>query len=243
MGDKVSIYVMSDIHGLSDRFFKMIDLLDLQVNDQVYILGDVIDRGPDGIAILQYIKEQENFTLLMGNHELMMMEYYDTNKNMIPDMMIIQRWYRNGCEPTMRQFEKLDKKEQNDLLDYLHSLPLAISDLKVNDQLFYLVHGAPIKSLKEGSVYLDSEIMKLFTPADFVWNRINYETPFFDDRVVIVGHTITAYYQKVSPYAIWHNKIQLKDSDLIDIDCGCACNDENTRLCCLRLDDFKVFYV
>lgn len=91
MGDKVSIYVMSDIHGLSDRFFKMIDLLDLQENDHVYILGDVIDRGPDGIAILQYIKEQENFTLLMGNHELMMIEYYDTNKKMIPDMMIIQR--------------------------------------------------------------------------------------------------------------------------------------------------------
>lgn len=233
---------MSDIHGLSDRFFEMLDLLNLNEQDHVYILGDVIDRGPDGIEILQYIKAQDNFTLLMGNHELMMLEYYETKANLLPDLMVIQRWYRNGCEPTIKEFDKLSKEKQKELLTYLRSLPLAISDLKVNDKMYYLVHGAPIKSLKEGCVYLDSDIMKLFTPADFVWNRINNDTSFFDDRVVIVGHTITAYYQKVSPYAIWHNKMLLKDSNLIDIDCGCACNDNNTRLCCLRLDDLKVFY-
>lgn len=43
-------YVVSDIHGLYDKFKKACEALDL-VNgtDHLYILGDVIDRGKEGI--------------------------------------------------------------------------------------------------------------------------------------------------------------------------------------------------
>lgn len=239
----MSIYVMSDIHGLSERFFEMIKKIQLKEEDHVYVIGDVVDRGPDGVQLLQYIKEQANFTLIMGNHELMMLEYYEQANKAIPDLSIVQRWYRNGCGPTMKGFDKLNKKEKKELIDYLHSLPLAISDLKVNEKMYYLVHGAPVISLKEGNAYLDSDFMKLFSVNDFVWNRINEEQHFFNDRVVIVGHTMTAFYQKDRPYRIWHNQETLTASTLIDIDCGCAANDMNTRLCCLRLDDLEVFYV
>lgn len=51
----MATYVMSDIHGLWDKFEKMMNLLNLKDNDKVYFLGDVIDRGADGIKILQYI--------------------------------------------------------------------------------------------------------------------------------------------------------------------------------------------
>ena len=47
---------MSDIHGLWDKFEKMMNLLNLKDNDKVYFLGDVIDRGADGIKILQYTR-------------------------------------------------------------------------------------------------------------------------------------------------------------------------------------------
>lgn len=239
----MSVFVMSDIHGLKDRFFKMLEKLKLKEDDHVYILGDVIDRGPDGIELLQYIRKQKQFTLLMGNHELMMMEYYDEIINSTLNDMIMKRWLRNGCEPTMRAFEKLDGKQQEQLLAYLRSLPLAISDLLVNHQKYYLVHAAPVISLKTGNAYLDSDFMKLFTPSDFVWNRLNGDNHFFDDRIVIVGHTITAFYQQARPYSIWYNHSSIETSDIIDIDCGCACNDSNTQLACLRLDDLKVFYV
>ena len=48
----MSIYVMSDMHGLYDRYLKMLELIRFSEEDELYILGDMIDRGPDGIPIL-----------------------------------------------------------------------------------------------------------------------------------------------------------------------------------------------
>ena len=39
------IYVMSDIHGMYDKYIEMMDLIDLKETDTLYILGDIIDRG------------------------------------------------------------------------------------------------------------------------------------------------------------------------------------------------------
>ena len=48
----MSTYVMSDVHGLKDRYDAMLEALALQNEDTLFVLGDVIDRGRDGIAIL-----------------------------------------------------------------------------------------------------------------------------------------------------------------------------------------------
>lgn len=47
------IYVCSDIHGLFNRYNTLVNKL--TKNDTLYILGDVIDRGPDGIKIIKDI--------------------------------------------------------------------------------------------------------------------------------------------------------------------------------------------
>ena len=47
------IYVMSDIHGQKRRFDSVMKQINLQPDDTLYILGDVIDRNPDGIKILR----------------------------------------------------------------------------------------------------------------------------------------------------------------------------------------------
>ena len=48
-------YVMSDIHGNMRRFNSVMEKINLQPEDTLYILGDVIDRHPDGIRILRRI--------------------------------------------------------------------------------------------------------------------------------------------------------------------------------------------
>lgn len=40
----MSKYVASDIHGLKERYDAMIQCLNLQEDDTLYILGDVVDR-------------------------------------------------------------------------------------------------------------------------------------------------------------------------------------------------------
>ena len=49
------IYVMSDIHGQKRRFDSVMKQINLQPEDTLYVLGDVIDRNPDGIKILRQI--------------------------------------------------------------------------------------------------------------------------------------------------------------------------------------------
>ena len=47
------IYAMSDLHGCYDKYTKMLEKINFSDNDTLYILGDIVDRGPDGIKIWQ----------------------------------------------------------------------------------------------------------------------------------------------------------------------------------------------
>lgn len=49
-------YVLSDIHGNLQRFESIMEQINLQPTDTLYILGDVVDRFPDGIKILRRIR-------------------------------------------------------------------------------------------------------------------------------------------------------------------------------------------
>ena len=45
-------YVMSDIHGEYDKFLEMLQKIDLQDDDTLYILGNVVDRGEELITLI-----------------------------------------------------------------------------------------------------------------------------------------------------------------------------------------------
>ena len=66
------IYVLSDIHGDMDAFDSILSQIQLGEDDHLYIIGDVIDRGPHSIELLQRIRKMRNTTMLLGNHEYMM---------------------------------------------------------------------------------------------------------------------------------------------------------------------------
>ena len=46
-------YVCSDIHGQYSLFLKALDRIGFSESDHMYIIGDVIDRGPDSMALLR----------------------------------------------------------------------------------------------------------------------------------------------------------------------------------------------
>ena len=72
---------MSDIHGNTKRFDSVLSQIDLKPEDTLYILGDVVDRYPDGIAILQRIMKMPNVKMLLGNHEYMMLNVLAGSKH------------------------------------------------------------------------------------------------------------------------------------------------------------------
>ena len=75
--------------------------INLQPEDTLYVLGDVIDRNPDGIKILRQIMAMPNAKMLLGNHELMMMNalYYPSPEDEEWPEYYYERkqslWYRN----------------------------------------------------------------------------------------------------------------------------------------------------
>ena len=244
-------YVVSDIHGLYDKFKKACEALDL-VNgtDHLYILGDVIDRGKEGIRILEEIMENPHVTLIMGNHEHMMVEYlsyaeehYGYFKDICACNRIkaVERWNRNGNVPTLHAFYQLSDERQKQLYLYLRELPLAITNLTVKEQRYYLVHACPLPNRQEEVLYLSN--CEEVEAVHLVWERYEETTDFFEDRCVIHGHTPTLYLQKGKPYRIWANRKDLMQAGIIDIDCGCALGSESGRLALFCLDDRSVRYI
>ena len=62
-------YVMSDLHGCYDKFLQMLEKIRFGEDDSLYFLGDAVDRGPDGIALVQDLMGRDNVRPLLGNHE------------------------------------------------------------------------------------------------------------------------------------------------------------------------------
>lgn len=236
------IYVMSDIHGHRRRFDSVMKQINLQPEDTLYILGDVIDRNPDGIRILQQLRAMPNVVMLLGNHEYMMLDaLYNIpdEEDGYADYLREKRlnlWYRNGGDVTHRYPKHIRKSVRQEILEYLDKLPVNI-EIMVNGQKYLLTHAAPEDE------YLNSS-MKHRDGREFaVWHRYRSHDRGPDDYTVIFGHTPTTEHQLAKPATIWNGR------NLIDIDCGAAYEEIDvwgivikTRLACLRLDDMKEFY-
>ena len=65
-------YIIADIHGCYNEYINLLKKINFSDNDILYILGDVVDRGPEPIKILQDMMKRSNVFLIIGNHEFMM---------------------------------------------------------------------------------------------------------------------------------------------------------------------------
>lgn len=73
-------YVIGDVHGCYEEFIRLIKKIEREDKYARFILiGDVIDRGPDSAKMLgwcmEHVKAGGKYQMLMGNHELMFMEW------------------------------------------------------------------------------------------------------------------------------------------------------------------------
>ena len=228
-------YVLSDIHGNLRRFESIMAQINLQPDDTLYVLGDVIDRYPDGIKILRRIMQMPNAKMLIGNHEYMMLKAIGHCKDAAEEKENTnwrQRkiWYRNGGMVTHEQLKHYRKDTRSEIFDFIWKLPTNL-EVEVNGIKYKLVHASPEENYMAN--YWHSEDYK--DSREFaVWERWNENCPVPEGYVLIFGHTPTCYFQNNEPLCIW------KTDNAIGIDCGAGF--EDGRLSCLRLDDMREFY-
>lgn len=166
-----STYVCSDLHGEYPAYQAIID--QLEEKDKLYILGDVIDRGPDGIKILQDImkrKEKGQVEFLIGNHELMMVQAL-----ILGDKTQKKNWTskENSGEVTQKAFEKLSPADQKSIKEFLLD-SYVYKNIDVDSQKVHFVHAKAVQDEKDNSNKTVREMLaegkeKLMETA--VWSR------------------------------------------------------------------------
>lgn len=229
------IYVISDLHGYPLNEFK--DLLKkakFSDNDFCFVLGDVIDRGKDGIELLKWLMFQPNMQLILGNHEAMMLscgfvfdivtdEFLDNLKDF--ELESLESWIENGAQPTLDALSKMNKESVLAIFEYLEDCPL-YDQVTVNGRDFLLTHSG-IEN------FIPGKPIEEYEPNDFLWNRPDITDKYFENITTIFGHTPTLGFGKC-----YDGEILITDT-WIDIDIGAGYGRSPALL---RLDDMKVFY-
>ncbi|HEX5357538.1 MAG TPA: symmetrical bis(5'-nucleosyl)-tetraphosphatase [Aquabacterium sp.] len=66
------IYLVGDLQGCCNPFERLLQTIDFSPSrDHVYVLGDLVNRGPDSLGVLRRLRELDNAaTCLLGNHDL-----------------------------------------------------------------------------------------------------------------------------------------------------------------------------
>lgn len=235
----MAIYVTSDLHGYPfERFMEFMHSVDFCSEDFLYIIGDVIDRGDDGVKYLEWLLTMDNVQLILGNHEAMMLacEFVfdliteESLAGLTKDKQdLLVHWIQNGATSTIYGLKELLSncpEKIADILDYLKDAPL-YEAITVNERDFLLVHGglgefSPDKKFSE------------YKPFDLYWTRPTPATRYFDDITTIIGHTPVTIFAPESPYRMFAT------DTWIDIDTGAAFGGAPMLL---RLDDMKEFYI
>jgi serine/threonine protein phosphatase 1 len=71
MSDRASRrIIIGDVHGHYDGLMLLLDSIEPTTDDQIYFLGDLIDRGPKSAQVVDFVREN-NYGCVLGNHEQM----------------------------------------------------------------------------------------------------------------------------------------------------------------------------
>lgn len=230
------IYVTSDLHGYNlEKFQQLLKKANFTQDDFCFVLGDVIDRGKEGIKTLKWLMCQPNFQLILGNHEAMMLScsfiFDEINEDSIADLHgkkleLYSHWVKNGGNTTVNELAGIRDKEIKYILEYLNDAPL-YDTVTAGGKDFILTHSGlgnfrPDKKLRE------------YTPHDFLWSRPTLYTDYYKDVTTVFGHTPTVFYGPEYTGRI------LFTETWINVDTGAATGLSPSLL---RLDDLTAFYM
>lgn len=203
--------IIGDIHGC---FLTLKTLLEKDLNitkeDNLYFVGDFIDRGPASREVLDYLIDLQwkNFKLVSvrGNHEDMLLKaFYDEN--------YMHAWYNNGAEQTLRSFDIPEevlfdfegiRQIPHNYIQFISNLPFIYEEKD-----FILCHAGV--NFEAENPFTDTQSM--------LWIRdFSYNAEAVDNRRLFHGHT---------PMPLVNLETRLRDNNakVINLDAGCVYKD------------------
>ena len=215
-------YVMSDIHGMAHLLRAMLEKIGFSGEDRLYILGDMIDRGPDPAGVMDLVAAHENITALRGNHEDTFAQWYESTPPEERTGYFYNTWDVLQNDPVKR-----DKIPE--YVSWMKRLPL-YKKVKMDGSCYLMAHAST------------EEIMRMWKrKVNFLWDTSFIErgtgVPAY---ISIVGHVPTFILRGYpdEPATIWRSP----NGRIIDVDCGAAFPSRGGRLGCLCLETGEEFY-
>ncbi len=212
------IYIIGDVHGHLKKLVKL--LQDAQLIDaehswkagaaMLWFIGDLVDRGPDGIAVLDLVMRLQSeaaaaggsVASLLGNHEMLLLAAYRFGRRSTGlGSNFLTRWKRNGGNRkdiaglTMRHL---------DWMAHLPALALVDDHLFMHaDAPFYIKCGRSVeevnatfnKLLSRSDALAWEEMLEDFARRGAFMSTLNGEElarrflSIFGGRQLIHGHT------------------------------------------------------
>ena len=170
--------VIADIHGCCRTFRQLIfNVVRMEKSDTLYLLGDMIDWGPDSKGVIETILELQasgyDVRPIRGNHEhlLLLSIYIPTNENMA-------NWLDSGGAQTLKSFGVTNPEELGKHVIYLFDMPL----YRMTDSHIFVHAGFDFT--------LDDPLSIIEGEDAMVWKRdgdVNNEK--LGGRVLVSGHT------------------------------------------------------
>lgn len=219
-------YACSDLHGNYNLWKQISDYCDY--TDTIYILGDAIDRGKDGLKLMLALLGDSRVNYLMGNHETMMAAsiseyFYDYNNYSNKTYL----WMCNGGQETYEALQQYDVDFQISLLKEILNLPYYIY---LKDKNIVLCHsGCDYEQL------LTKEDMK----NNYLWNREHLTHEWDGPEYLTMIHGHTPVQSILGDKTIDPEIYKYCNGHKIDIDLGCFYS-KKTAL--LDLDTLEPIY-
>ena len=231
------IYVTADIHGCYQEFLQLLDKINFTDEDEMYILGDMMDKGPEPVTLVQDLMMRPNIYPILGNHDfaaITVLRKFNTEiteENVethlsAEDMQSYMHWLADGGSTTAKQFTALNQEEREAVLDYLEEAEL-YEEITAGGRTYVLVHAGlndfhPDKTLED------------YHFADLTLYRPNYSQRYYEDKYVVTGHTPTFKIREDGESWIY------EENGHIAIDCGCI---YGLKLAAYCLNTGEAFYV
>ncbi len=229
-------YVIGDIHGNKEKYLQMLEKISPAETDAVFILGDVIGMGDEGIEILKDMMYRANIFPILGEQEYMAREIFplissaktvDEAKSLLEGEKaeLFEKWLTMKSEKTVSDFLSLDEENKESIIDYLSEFN-AYEEIEAGGKTFVLVH-AGIDGFEEDKPLED------YDEKAFVFAATDYTKAYFSDSYLVTGHTPTALIDRQCTGKVYAKKRHLA------IDCGVAFGG---RLAAVCLEKLKVYY-
>lgn len=145
---KDKIFIIGDCHGEYEKLRSLLANIPYERNDQIYFVGDLIDRGPDSAKLIKFIRDSQ-FNVVKGNHETFAEEAKGSIFNGAMYGEIYNFWgsNNNGGKETFNsyynEYGKLAYVTLLDDIEYFKTLPeLLIVNVNSFNKKILITHGS-----------------------------------------------------------------------------------------------------